>query len=68
MFCLLFFAGSLRFNLGSVPYMIFLTADDQLRQRVAFALSQILVVTPNQVDNDDRESEIYFNYYDIFVR
>lgn len=48
--------------------MIFLTANDQLRQRMAFALSQILVVTPNQVDNDERETEIYFNYYDIFVR
>ena len=67
-FTSLFFAGSLRFNLKSVPYMIFLTADDQLRQRVAFALSQILVVTPNQVDNDERETEIYFSYYDIFVR
>ncbi len=48
--------------------MIFLTANDQLRQRVAFALSQILVVTPNQISSDSRETEIYFQYYDIFVR
>ncbi len=60
--------NSLSLQLQAVPYMIYLNAEDQLRQRMAFALSQILVVTPNQVDNDDRETEIYFNYYDIFVR
>ena len=31
--------------------MIALENDDQLRQRMAWALSQILVVTPNQVCN-----------------
>ena len=41
-------------------------APDQLRQRVAFALSQILVVSVAQVQGF--EDEIYVNYYDIFVR
>lgn len=41
-------------------------APDQLRQRVAFALSQILVVTKTQVPGF--EGEMYAVYYDIFVR
>ena len=41
--------------------------DDQLRQRVAWALSQIIVVTLRQI-NEIAYSEIYLNYYDIFVR
>lgn len=61
-------SGGLNLQRQAVPYTIFLTADDQLRQRMAFALSQILVVSPIQVDSDTRETEIYFNYYDIFVR
>ena len=52
----------------SVPYMIFLNANDQLRQKMAWALSQILVITPSQVVSDFRETEIFLNYYDIFVR
>jgi uncharacterized protein (DUF1800 family) len=47
--------------------MITLSSQDQLRQRMAWALSQILVVTPNQI-NEDGLSEAYLNYYDIFVR
>lgn len=47
--------------------MIALSGTDQLRQRVAFALSQILVVSPKQIDQDDY-TEIFCNYYDIFVR
>jgi len=47
--------------------MIALSAADQLRQRMAWALSQILVITPNQI-NDNSCTEIYLNYYDIFVR
>lgn len=47
--------------------MIVLTKSDQLRQRVAWALSQILVITQNQISADE-QSEIYLNYYDIFVR
>ena len=46
--------------------MIALHAPDQLRQRVAFALSQILVVTQLQVNL--REQEMFAQYYDIFVR
>lgn len=59
---------ALKFNLHAVPHTVFLTAEDQLRQRMAFALSQILVVTQNQVDNLEEEVEMYFNYHDIFVR
>lgn len=55
----------------SVWSMIALEIDgggsDQLRQRVAHALSQILVVTENQVA-DPELSEVFLNYYDIFVR
>jgi cullin-associated NEDD8-dissociated protein 1 len=47
--------------------MIALQKPDQLRQRVAWALSQILVITPNQITAVE-QSEIYLNYYDIFVR
>ena len=46
--------------------MIALNKEDQLRQRMAWALSQILVVT--QTNNEEQYSEIYLNYYDIFVR
>jgi hypothetical protein len=46
---------------------IALWSDDQLRQRMAWALSQILVVTPNQINNQEI-TEAYANYYDIFVR
>ena len=44
---------------------VVLTAPDQLRQRMAWALSQILVI------NDDLGNELtekYANYYDIFVK
>jgi len=47
--------------------MIALESDDQLRQRMAWALSQIVVITPNQIA-DIGYSEIYLNFYDIFVR
>ena len=43
-----------------------LEAPDQLRQRIAFALSQITVVTALQVGLV--EAEMYLNYYDIYVR
>ncbi len=36
--------------------------------RMAFALSQIIVVTPNQIDSDETETEIFLQFYDIFVR
>ena len=41
-------------------------AADQLRQRMAFALSQIVVITAQQVVTD--ETEVFLAYYDIFVR
>ena len=34
---------------------------------MAWALSQILIVTSKQI-NEDGMSEVYLNYYDIFVR
>ena len=46
---------------------IALTADDQLRQRVAWALAQILVVSPGAID-DSTVAEAFLVYYDIFVR
>ena len=46
---------------------IALSKDDQLRQRVAWALAQLVTVVPGNIDGFDR-TEIYLNYYDIFVR
>lgn len=43
-----------------------LKAEDQLRQRVAWILSQILVVSPNA--GDSAVTEPWVSYYDIFVR
>ena len=45
---------------------IALNGEDQLRQRVAWVLSQILVVSPNP--KDDMITEPWLSYYDIFVR
>ncbi|KAI2512165.1 Protein of unknown function (DUF1501) [Fragilaria crotonensis] len=45
-----------------------LEASDQLRQRVAWALSQILVISPTGVRRGLTMTEIYVVYYDIFVR
>lgn len=45
-----------------------LEADDQLRQRVAWALAQILVISPLEIDNGKTMTEIFLSYYDIFVR
>lgn len=44
-----------------------LHAPDQLRQRVAFALSQILVVSPDAIKTQE-QTEHFLVYYDIFVR
>lgn len=44
-----------------------LTAPDQLRHRVAWALSSIFVVTENDISLDDIV-EAWAVYYDIFVR
>ena len=45
-----------------------LTANDQLRQRVAWALAQILVVSPDAVQDGIFATESMTTYYDIFVR
>ena len=44
-----------------------LNAPDQLRQRVAWALSQILAISPGSIDTGF-STEVFMNYYDIFVR
>lgn len=51
---------------NSVWYTIALTAEDQLRQRVAWALSLILVVSPNNLNKDYAvgKSEMFLNFYD----
>ena len=46
--------------------MLALEAPDQLRQRMAWALAQIFVVAPD--DATARHTEMFVNYYDIFVR
>jgi hypothetical protein len=45
-----------------------LSAEDQLRQRVAWALSQILVVSPDAIGSGHVVTEEFLAYYDIFVR
>ena len=42
-------------------------AHDQLRQRVAWILSQIFVINEDSIGKKDM-SEMYLTYYDIFVR
>ena len=44
-----------------------LYANDQLRQRMAWALAQVLTTVPDDIDADER-TEIYLSYYDIFVK
>ena len=51
---------------GDIHSNIVIYAPDQLRQRVAFSLSQILVVVPAGTSNRDH-TEAYANYHDIFV-
>ena len=43
-----------------------LGAADQFRQRMAFALSEQMVVVPGNIDVST-QTEIFLNYYDIFV-
>eukprot|EP00928_Gymnodinium_smaydae_P003202 TRINITY_DN1113_c0_g1_i8.p1 TRINITY_DN1113_c0_g1~~TRINITY_DN1113_c0_g1_i8.p1 ORF type:complete len:1938 (+),score=261.64 TRINITY_DN1113_c0_g1_i8:71-5815(+) len=47
-----------------------LRAEDQLRQRTAWALSQIFVISLEGAFSDmfPKQTEIFANYYDIFVR
>jgi hypothetical protein len=44
------------------------TAPDQLRQRVAWALAQILTMSASGLNFDPPVSEPYAHFYDIFVR
>ena len=44
-----------------------LSAPDQLRQRVAWALSQVYVIGEQGLAKAD-EQEVWHSYYDIFVR
>jgi uncharacterized protein (DUF1800 family) len=53
-------------NRQSAWFKIAITADDQLRQRVAFALSQIFVVSDVSL-GEDSQSEPLAYYYDILV-
>ena len=62
-----FFGGFGR-QRSNVWSMVALYGPDQLRQRVAWALAQILVVTPAQITEPDLISEVFMNYNDIFVR
>lgn len=43
-------------------------AKDQLRQKMAWALNQILVIVKDGIPSEDRNTEIFLNYYDIMVR
>jgi len=48
--------------------MLALNATDQFRQRVAWALAQILVVVKSAIGSEEDMAEWFLNYYDIFVR
>eukprot|EP00931_Biecheleriopsis_adriatica_P088135 TRINITY_DN62510_c0_g1_i2.p1 TRINITY_DN62510_c0_g1~~TRINITY_DN62510_c0_g1_i2.p1 ORF type:complete len:1491 (+),score=257.69 TRINITY_DN62510_c0_g1_i2:181-4473(+) len=56
-----------RYSKSAVWTMQALYAEDQLRQRIAWALSQIFVCSTQGAGHDER-SELWLNYYDIFVR
>ena len=47
---------------------VVLRADDQLRQRVAWALVQIFSLSKRDIASEARQTESFLNYYDIFVR
>mmetsp|Transcript_1433 Transcript_1433/g.2264 ORF Transcript_1433/g.2264 Transcript_1433/m.2264 type:complete len:3782 (+) Transcript_1433:192-11537(+) len=55
-------------NREAVWTSVALTAPDQLRQRVAFAFSQLLVIVRLAISSSDQDSESFLSYYDIFVR
>ena len=48
--------------------MAVISAQDQLRQRMAWALNQILVVVKVAIASESHNTEVFLNYYDIFVR
>jgi len=49
-----------------VWYELGLWAQDQLRQRMAFALSELITIVPENIDAETY-TEVYTKYYDIFV-
>lgn len=51
--------------LTSLIFLCFFS--DQLRQRTAWSLSQMLVVVPDNIDKND-VTEQFVSFYDIFVR
>jgi hypothetical protein len=51
----------------TVWFEIALNSKDQLRQRIAWALYQILAISPNFLSIEEHV-ECYLAYYDIFVR
>merc|ERR1719414_1576453 len=59
----------MRSNLGKAAVWVTkaVESNDQLRQRMAWGLSQIFVVSA-QGFNFNEYSEMWLNYYDIFVR
>ena len=50
-----------------VWYEVGINAPDQLRQRMAFALSEMITIVPQNIDALTL-TEIYTKYYDIFVK
>ncbi len=49
----------------SIWAMLALSAKDQLRQRVAWALAQLLVVVPSQVNSSgSTHAEAFLHFYD----
>lgn len=53
----------------TVATMLALTSDDQLRQRVAWALSQIFVISEiGDLDVKTGQAEVWLAFFDIFVR
>lgn len=61
-------SGTFTSQKKTVWTQIALEANDQLRQRVAWALSQILVVSPADINRGTLMTELFLVYYDIFVR
>ena len=61
-----FYAQSQRSNNANIMANLAVYAGDQLRHRVAFALSQIFVVAKQLIS--DSSTEPYAYYYDILLR
>jgi len=53
---------------ATVWTMIALNSKDQLRQRTAWALAQLLAISPDAIGGTNQLTEMLLGYYDIFVR